>query len=188
MAPPVWRETARTCFRTRNMAETGLQVRLTLPFDCERRSLPHYAQEALWAEGLMILRVINQMEAQAPREGEVEAPVARLEAKLDLVLHLLALSLQAAHVPPPAAEITLWAEGCTLATESAWQPGDAIVLSLYLSPALALPLKLAATVIAQGNGELHAHWRAMPEAVQETWEQWLFRQHRRMVQGQRGQK
>ncbi len=188
MAPPAWRATAPTCFRTRHMAETGLQVRLTLPFDCERCSLTQYAQEALWAQGLKILRVINQMQAQAPREGEVEAPVARLEAKMDLVLHLLALSLQAAHAPPPPAEITLWAEGFALATASAWQPGDAIVLSLYLSPALALPLKLAATVIAQENGELRAHWPAMPEAVQETWEQWLFRQHRRMVQGQRSHK
>lgn len=188
MAPPAWRGTAQTCFRVETMPETGLQVCLTLPYDWERRSLPQDALEALWEQGLMILRVINPMQAHGPREGDLDAPTARLEAKLDLALHLLALNLLGAHAPPPPAWITLWSEGCALGTELALQPGDEIVLNLYLSPALALPLKLAATIMAQGHGELQAHWIAMPEAVRESWEQWLFRQHRRMVQGRRGQK
>lgn len=170
------------------MPETGLQIRLTLPCDWERASLPRHDLEALWGEALLILRVVNQMEAPAPREGEADAHTARLEAKLDLALHLLARSLQGRHVLPPTQPITLWAEGGSLGTGQGWQPGDEVVLRLYLSAALALPLKLAATAVASPPGEGRLQWLAMPEAVKEAWEQWLFRQHRRMVQGQRGQK
>ena len=82
MAPPAWPATAPICFR---MAETGLRIPMTLPCGWERRSLARHELENLWGEALMILRVINQMEAHAPREGEADAALARLEAKVDRV-------------------------------------------------------------------------------------------------------
>ncbi len=188
MAPPVWPVTAPACFRGRTVPEAGLQVSVTLPYALQRLSLPPYELEALWGQGLMILRVVNQLEAHAPREGDLEPAVARLEAKLDLALHLLAHSLHGQHTAGRPAPITLGAEACSLATDQALQAGDEIVLGLYLSPALALPLKLAATVMSSAHGDIRAQWIAMPEAVREVWEQWLFRQHRRMVQERRGQK
>lgn len=170
------------------MPETGLHIPMTLPRSWERRSLARHELENLWSEAQLILRVINQMEAHAPREADVDVPLSRLEAKLDLALHLLSLGLHGRHAPPEPARITLWAEGCTLGTDRALQPGEEIVLSLHLSPALALPLKLAASVTGLSNGEVRAAWIAMPEAVLEAWEQWLFRCHRRRVQEQRGAK
>ncbi|MGQ9684906.1 MAG: PilZ domain-containing protein [Thiobacillaceae bacterium] len=161
---------------------------MTLPCAWERRSPAGLELEALWAEALMILRVVNLIDGHAPREGEAEAATARLEAKLDLALHLLALSLYGRQDPPRQARIELAADGCTLDTGQALQPGDEIVLGLHLTPALALPLKLAATVYASSASETRVHWIAMPEAVRASWEQWLFRQHRRMVQEQRGRK
>lgn len=188
MAPPASPVTATVCFRDKAVSESGLQVLMTLPCAWERRSLAEPEREALWAEALMLLRVVNMIEAHVAREGEAEATTARLEAKLDLALHLLALSLHGRHAHLRPARITLWDEGCTLGTEPALQPGDEIVLDLHLTPALALPLKLAATVYTSSPGETHVHWIAMPEAVREAWEQWLFRQHRRMVQERRGRK
>lgn len=170
------------------MPENGLHVPMTLPCGWERRSLTPQELESLWGEALMILRVINQMEAPAGREGDVETPAARLEAKLDLALHLLALSIHGQQPRPHPARITLWAEGCLLGTDQPLQTGDEIVLGLYLSTTMSLPLKLAASVMASGNAESQVDWIAMPESVQEAWERWLFRQHRRMVQGQRGLK
>ncbi len=170
------------------MAETGLHIPMTLPWAWERRSLARHELESLWGEAQLILRVINQMEAHAPRETDAEAPIARLEAKLDLALHLLSLSLQGGQSPPQPARITLRAEGCTLGTDLALQPGDEIVLSLHLSPALTVPLKLGAAVTEFAKGEMRADWIAMPDAIREAWEQWLFRQHRRRVQAQRGQR
>lgn len=186
MASPASRVTAQTFFRAKTVSETGLHVAMTLPCTWERRSLAGLELEALWAEALMLLRVVNLIEAHVAREGEAEAATARLEAKLDLALHLLALSLHGQHAHPRPAQIGLWAEGCSLDTEQALQPGDEIVLGLHLTPALALPLKLSATVEASPPGETRAHWTAMPEPVQEAWEQWLFRQHRRRVQDLRG--
>ena len=188
MAPPAWPATAPICFRRKAMTETGLHIPMTLPFGWERRSLARHELENLWGEALMILRVINQMVAHAPREGEADAALARLEAKVDLALHLLALNLHGRHVQSRSARITLGAEGCTLSTDPALPPGDEIVLGLYLSPALALPLKLAASVMASADGDTRVEWIDMPDAVKEAWEQWLFRQHRRKVQEQRGQK
>ena len=85
MAPPAWPATAPICFRRRAMTETGLRIPMTLPCGWERRSLARHELENLWGEALMILRVINQMEAHAPREGEADAALARLEAKVDRV-------------------------------------------------------------------------------------------------------
>lgn len=187
MAPPASPATAPICFRAKAVPESGLQVALTLPCAWERRSLAGLELEALWSEALMLLRVVNLIDGHAPREGEGEAATARLEAKLDLALHLLALSLHGRQAPHQV-RIVLAADGCTLDTGQALQPGDEIVLGLHLTPALALPLKLAATVYTSSPGETGAHWIAMPETVREAWEQWLFRQHRRMVQEQRGRK
>lgn len=161
---------------------------MTLPFGWERRNLARHELDSLWREGQMVLRVVNQMEAQAAREGDADAATARLEAKLDLALHLLARSLQGQGPCPEAARITLWSDGCALWADPSLQPGDEVCLSLYLSPALALPLKMAASVLAISANQVEMSWIAMPEAVNEAWEQWLFRQHRRSVQEQRGQK
>lgn len=188
MAPPASPATAPICFRAKAVPESGLQVAMTLPCAWERRSLTGLELEALWSEALMLLRVVNLIDGHAPREGEGEAATARLEAKLDLALHLLAHSLHGRQAPARRVRIDLAADGCTLDPGQALQPGDEIVLDLHLTPALALPLKLAATVYASSPGETGAHWIAMPEAVSEAWEQWLFRQHRRMVQEQRGRK
>lgn len=188
MAPPASPATAPICFRAKAVPESGLQVAMTLPCAWERRSLAGLELEALWSEALMLLRVVNLIDGHMPREGEGEAATARLEAKLDLALHLLAHSLHGRQAPARRVRIELAADGCTLDTGLALQPGDEIVLDLHLTPALALPLKLAAAVYASAPGETRAHWIAMPEAVSEAWEQWLFRQHRRRVQEQRGRK
>lgn len=170
------------------MSEIGLRVPLTLPLAWERRKFSAQELEGLWGEALLVLRVINLIEAPAAREGEVDTPMARVEAKLDLALNLLALGFHDQHPRPQPRPVTLWAEGCSLGTAQDVQPGEAMVIALYLATTLALPLKLAASVVATHDGETELHWLAMPEAVQTGWEQWLFRQHRRMVQGQRGQK
>lgn len=170
------------------MSEIGLRVPATLPCVWERRNLSPLELEALWGEALLTLRVINLIEAPAAREGESDTSMARLEAKLDLALHLLALSVHGHKPRPHPARITLWAQGCLLGTDQPLQSGDEIVLGLYLSTTLPLPLKLAASVTASGDAERQVSWIAMPETVQAAWEQWLFRQHRRMVQGQRGLK
>lgn len=188
MVPPAWPATAPPCFRARPMSEQALRIPLTLPYGWEYSSLGPHALASLWHEGQLVLRVVNQMEVQSLHEGEGDAATARLEAKLDLALHLLAQTVQGDRAYPAAAQITLWSDGCALPADPAWQAGDQIVLSLYLYSPLALPLKMAASVSASIAGQAELRWTDMSEAALEAWEQWLFRQHRRRVQAQRGQR
>lgn len=165
------------------MSDDSLHLSLILPWSWAPHALTAHAVDDLWHEALLILRVANQMQGHIPREGETEGPSARLEAKLDLALHLLARSVHAAR-PQPAA-ITLWAEGCDFAAAAKETAGVQGVLTLYPSSALPLPLHLPAQLTEATTAGLQAHWVGMAEAVTEAWEQWLFRQHRRSIQGRR---
>ncbi len=167
------------------MSQDGLKISLRLP--CRLVAEEGQATsgpEALWQRALLVLQVLNQMEGHPAREPQTEAGLTRLEAKLDLTLHLLAQTLHPD--PPPApARLSLSATGCMLKGDTTWPPGTELRLALHPSPALPLPLELPCTVTLAASGRLELQWRQMPEAVQEAWEQWLFRQHRRWVQGQR---
>lgn len=161
------------------MPEDRLHVRLDLPCAVERHGA--HGQETLWQEGLLSLRVMNLMEGHVGHEGEVEHGLGRLEAKLDLALHLLARNLHNQHPLPPPTTVTLWAGGFALHTVEDWRSGEAVLLTLYPSAALPLPLVLPATIIGLDADGLRAEWPDMPEPLAEVWEQWLFRQHRRTV-------
>ncbi len=161
------------------MSEDRLHVDLDLPCAVERHSA--HGLDALWQEGLLSLRVMNLMEGHVGHEGEAEHGLGRLEAKLDLVLYLLARNLHHQRPPPPPMSVTLWAGGFALQNTEVWRPGDEVLLTLYPSAALPLPLVLPATVVGAGADGLRAEWPDMPKPLLEAWEQWLFRQHRRTV-------
>ncbi len=185
MALPAWPGTGQTCFRGLSMSDQGLQVELSLPWTCARGDLSRQAQATHWQQTLLLLRVLNLMQPNAPREMGAEASAARLEAKLDLALHLLARVLGGDTPAPAPAAITLSAEGCRGSIAEPLQTGEHCLIRLRPDPALALPLDLPAVVVSQAGSLTALRWLDMPEAVREAWEQWLFCQHRRAVQVQR---
>jgi Atypical PilZ domain, cyclic di-GMP receptor len=166
----------------KTMADEMLRVAASLPLGWERRDFTAAEPDALWHGSLLTLRVANLMESAPGREGESERGPERMEAKLDLALYLLAKALQAQHPPPEPAALTLMAEGIRFHA-SAPPPVDAeLLLHLYPSAGLPLPVQLPVRVAAVDAGQVSVHWLSMPEAAREAWEQWLFRQHRRAVQ------
>lgn len=167
------------------MPDEGLQVELSLPWACERRDLTPLARAEQWEQNLLLLRVLNLTPPHAPREAGAEASAARLEAKLDLGLHLLARVLGGDKPAPAPATITLSAEGCRGTVADPLQTGEHCLVRLRPDPALALPLDLPAVVVSQAGALTALRWLDMPAPVQEAWDQWLFRQHRRAVQVQR---
>ncbi len=185
MALPAWPGTGLTCFRGLSMSDQGLQVELSLPWTCARGDLSRQAQATHWQQTLLLLRVLNLMQPNTPREMGAEASAARLEAKLDLVLHLLARVLGGGEPAPAPAAITLSAEGCRGTVAEALQTGEHCLVRLYPEPSLALPLDIPAVVTVTAGDVTELRWLDMPEAVGEAWEQWLFIQHRRAVQVQR---
>lgn len=185
MALPAWPGTGLTCFRGLSMSDQGLQVELSLPWTCARGDLSRQGRAEQWEQNLLLLRVLNLTPPHSPRETGAEASAARLEAKLDLALHLLARVLGGGEPAPAPAAITLLAEGCRGTVAEALQTGEHCLVRLRPDPALALPLDLPAVVVSQAGALTALHWLDMPAPVQEAWEQWLFRQHRRAVQVQR---
>lgn len=185
MAQPVWPGTGPICFRVEEMPDAGLQVELSLPWACERRDLSAAERSLHWQQSLLLLRVLNLLQPHTPRETSAEALTARLEAKLDLALHLLARVLDSDSPASTATPITLSAEGCRLPANSALQTGGSCLVRLYPEPSLVLSLTLPAVVTQPVGVVAELAWLDMPEAVREAWEQWLFRQHRRAVQVQR---
>lgn len=164
------------------MPDEGLQVELCLPWACERRDLTPPARVEQWVQNLLLLRVLNLTPPHAPREAAAEAAVARLEAKLDLSLHLLARVLGGDSPVPAPAAIILSSEGCRASVAETLQTGEHCLVRFRPDPALALPLDLPAVAVSQAGALTTLRWLDMPEPVREAWEQWLFRQHRRAVQ------
>ncbi|MFN3594488.1 MAG: PilZ domain-containing protein [Thiobacillaceae bacterium] len=167
------------------MPDDGLRVELRLPWACTQRDLSAQARATHWQQTLLLLRVLNLMQPQAPREAGAEALTTRLEAKLDLALHLLARLIGGGTPAPAPAAITLSAEGCRLPAKGPLQTAEPCLVQLYPESSLPLPLELPAVVTASAGVMAALSWLDMPETVREAWEQWLFRQHRRVVQAQR---
>lgn len=188
MARPCWPATARGCSRGMRVTEQTLQLTLDLPHRWERLSLPAQAVDGLWQHDLRVLRVLNETETHAHREAEAQPGRERLEAKLDLALHLLAQALYGGQTPPPPRAISLSAAGAELASTEALHMGEHLVITLYLSSTLALPVRMPAEVVEAGPQRFTVRWSGMPEACLDAWEQWLFRQHRRHVHEQRSQR
>lgn len=167
------------------MPDDGLQVELNLPWTCARRDLSAQARAVHWQQALLLLRVLNLMQPIAPREASADVSAARLEAKLDLALHLLARVMGSDSQEPAPANIILSAGGCRGPATEALQAGEPCLVRLYPEPSLVLPLDFPAVVTATAGDVTELRWLDMPEVVGEAWEQWLFRQHRRAVQIQR---
>ena len=81
---------------------------------------------------------------------------------------------------------------CRIGLEAlAWQQQDALPAGshwlLSLQPGLDSAMSLHLPVIIRscqaqaGSHVLQAQWHALPDAVQQNWERWVFRGHRQQV-------
>ncbi len=130
---------------------------------------------------LTLLTAISVLEEQGHQEIHEHAlltqEMARLDAKVDLLLSLVTRLLAEYKVIPPALDITLssrnllWREGLSVAV------GDVGVVELFIHPGIAAPLSLPATVEDEGRAAIHG----LTAQVQSGLEKYLFRQHRRAI-------
>lgn len=162
-----------------------LEIGLDLPFAWQPARPDAAETETLWQEAQLLLRVIQGLDSPPPRDADREAALnrglERLEAKLDLVLHLMARDPRAA--PPGLAtrRLTLSAQGLRCSGQATWQTGETGLCVLRPSPTLPLPIRFPARLDATDAQGCSIRWPDMPDTVAEPWSQWLFRQHRRAV-------
>jgi len=168
------------------MSETGLVVEMALPFGWQRVDAAARTAPELTHGNLVLLRVVHLMEASGlPREGEPERHHDRLEAKLDLALHWLALSLFGEQSRPDAVTLQLDPNGVEWAANESFRNGEVLRVTLYPHSGLPAPLQLDARVSHAAQGRVRAEVSWGSAALEEAWSQWLFRQHRRSVQASR---
>jgi hypothetical protein len=159
--------------------------------DCRMPFAWHPAPQAdqdaagLWREALILLTAFNHMEAQTDMgHGEATigegARLARVEAKLDLALYLLARSL-APTDPPPLREVWLSPALLRWTDNQPPQAGQSLILEFQPSSTLPLALRLPAQALAAEAGQGQAQLLAMPEALQDALHQLIFRRHRQAI-------
>lgn len=165
-----------------------LRVESFLPIAWEKQAMDPQILAALRKGAQLLMHAFNLMDVVPLYESSdsENAHAQRLDAKVDLMLHLLAQSLQGSR-PLPASvnvelgpEIVSWQEMGT-----APAVGDTVVLALYLNPGLPLPVRLPAHITACANGRVTARLAELGDDLEEFWQQWVFRQHRRDIHAHR---
>lgn len=114
----------------------------------------------------------------------------RLEFKLNILLRLTAELASRSSPLPPAHPARLGAHGMEWSGAAAPPAGDSGLLQIFINPALPQPLKIPCIVVGERthNSERVAQlqFRELSEAVVESLQKLIFRHHRRLVKGARG--
>lgn len=138
--------------------------------------------ESVLRSVLSLEEVINEH----AEEGAVAAQeLGRIEAKVNLVLDLLAqLIAVQSHIPPKAA-VCLGADFLEWSTAMVPQPGQWVEVEIYLHPSFPRALRLVGEV-HPATGRLPAPavavtFSGLSEPVQDALEKLIFRHHRRTV-------
>ncbi|TCS70553.1 atypical PilZ domain-containing cyclic di-GMP receptor [Sulfuritortus calidifontis] len=164
-----------------------LRVEAFLPIAWEKQAMEPQTLAALRKGAQLLMHAFNLMDLSPLHESDGDnAHLQRLDAKVDLILHLLAQNLQGSRSLPTSVnvelgpEIVSWQEAGTLPAV-----GDTVVVALYLNPGLPLPVRLPAHVTASGDGRVTVRLAELGHELEEFWQQWVFRQHRREVHARR---
>ncbi|OOC11338.1 MULTISPECIES: PilZ domain-containing protein [Thioalkalivibrio] len=108
---------------------------------------------------------------------ETALELQRLERKLDLLVHLLAESLDPER--PPVRQVVISRGGVVLPAGTL--PDDADRLALYLSDFLPQPLVLGVEPPTRHDEAQLIHWSPHDDRMHDALGRWIFRLHRRDV-------
>lgn len=165
----------------------GLSCTSEMPLAWHPASLDENERQRMMREAALLLNALNQMESSHDLEsgGADSRRFERLEAKLDLVLHLLARALEPG-AAPGIRNVTL----SPLAVE--WNEphppiaGASVIVELRPSEHLPLTLRLPAQARDPLPGLARASLVNPPEALDEALHQFVFRRHRQAIRARAG--
>jgi hypothetical protein len=153
-----------------------------MPLSWHPVSLDENARQSLMREAAQLLTALNQMESSHELDsgGPENRRLERLEAKLDLALHLLARTLEPG--PAPAARsVVLSPTGLEWNDEQAPAAGTRLILDLRPSEHLPLTLRLPAVALDPLPGLARVRLENLPEALDDALHQFVFRRHRQAI-------
>jgi hypothetical protein len=133
-------------------------------------------------EAALLLSALNQMEGMHELEssGPENRRLDRIEAKLDLTLHLLARTLQTGDTPPTRS-VQLTPSGAQWQDPAPPAAGTPLILEFRPSEALPLSLKLPAIALEPEAGNARVSFEDLSEALAEALYQFVFRRHRQAI-------
>jgi hypothetical protein len=164
----------------------GLLCECRMPLAWREANPDVHGRQAMMREAALLLAAINQMESGHEIEAGAEnRRLDRLEAKLDLALHLLARALEP-DAPGGSRLVRLGAEA--VAWEDPTPPVEGAMLMLELRPSEALPLtlKLPAVALAPEAGMARAALADLSEPLNDALVQFVFRRHRQAIRARAG--
>ncbi|TVP81597.1 PilZ domain-containing protein [Thioalkalivibrio sp.] len=153
----------------------------------QRLSTINAANEALLRAGEGLEEPLRGNE----ESHELTQEFQRLDAKLNLVLELLADWLSRQGDLPPALEVRFNGQGISWQSPETPPPDATLRLTLYVCPSFPKPLVLYGRTVQQQDGGPDgvavARFLALSAGVVEGLERLVFRRHRREVAQLRGQ-
>ncbi len=138
---------------------------------------------------VQFLRTLNLLALGARSEsGDAQttdsgSDLARLEAKIDLLVAMVGSLVAAQSKLPPRCRVTLSAESLTANLATAVETGAAVLVELYPSAELPRALQLPATVSearagADGKQDVTLRFGPLDPAVSDELERYIFLRHR----------
>lgn len=120
---------------------------------------------------------------QLPDEpSQTELELHRIHNKLNLLLELVGSFLQLQALRPEPVAVCLSWRGLSWASGGDDPAAGSVgLVELHLNPALPLPLRWPARIVAGGSGEVVAEFAPVPEYCQMALERHVFKHHRRKV-------
>lgn len=164
----------------------GLSCLCQMPLAWHAASLEPEERQRLMREATLLLSALNQIESTHELEagGPENRRLDRIEAKLDLTLHLLARTLETSELlntHPAARSVQLTPAGAQW--QDAAPPAEGTRLTLEIRPSEAVPLnlKLSAIALEPQAGNAHVSFEDLSEGLAEALYQFVFRRHRQAI-------
>lgn len=165
----------------------GLSCSGDMPLAWRPANLDEPARQRMMREAALLLAALNQMEGSHELEssGPENRRLDRIEAKLDLTLHLLARTLEPGQGPASRA-VTLSPRDVQWNDDLAPDAGTRMILELRPSEHLPLTLRLPATALEPLPGIARARLENLLEALDDALHQFVFRRHRQAIRARAG--
>ncbi len=165
----------------------GLSCTCEMPLTWQPAQLDPQALRTALIEATVLLVALNQMEGM--HEAESGTPenrrLDRIEAKLDLALHLLGRSLASGDRPADK-RVRLFPEGACWPDPMPPAEGTVLIFEIHPSEAVPLSLKLPAIALPPGDGEAEVRFVDLPEGLADALYQFVFRRHRQAIRTRGG--
>lgn len=120
--------------------------------------------------------------SELPDDEAISAALARIDAKLDLLLTMFNRHLLEHVQLPPRRSVRFNARGIVVDDWTAPEPGTAVLVRIYFDSCVGMPLELPGrAAAAPGEAGGFVAFEELDEGIRQSIEHLVFRQHRRQL-------